>query len=279
MEDGTAYEVTVKKQPAQPPQYCEVRGGTGEVAGDDVKDIEVHCGSAGTVFLAVTRDESDGSVVVAKLYSAGAGPQLVAEAPPGMRLTGGNAGGTMVIPGTETEASLAGGTYHLYVYINHNNSTAGGKATFDVGDVGAVRVVEVREGEQVKAQLYAGDVEPLVVAPVTARVPRGEDPQKGLDCYWSPPGTGVMALPTDRASPVIGRSRQVCEDYDCFQDNVDGARAQTSVHDAMPRGPYDLTCWTDANGSGDYDAGDFWGYRPEVPVVGLPAALELEEVR
>lgn len=258
LPDDTAWAVRVRSAPDG--LSCAVSNGVGVLDGAAVDDVVVRCEPASQVHVDLFWPPSDGSGVQALLISDAG--RLVGRSADQVQLERGRAVFSLQAIGGDQRAAMPSGTYHLFVFVDHDGLDApiGGRVTqYRAGvDRGVYRRLRLRAGAAQTVTLRwqdgdASDVPPLTAVELTVEydeiLPQGE-----LMCWWSPAGMAV-SIPPERAPPVVGVNRVNCGADGCQRgDEVQGIPVM-----GLPEREYRATCWLDVDGDGLLSAGDLTG--------------------
>ena len=242
------------RHPVDPIQQCVVTTGTGIIRDANVSSVSVDCDDAGTVTLDINLPDSAGADVAALLFSTGSRPRLAARAPRDASIKGGKGVFLLKDPTasdsnsrSEPDAFLAGGTYRLYVFVNHDGSTEDqSKPEFNGGDLGLHRTLTVTPGQT--NAVGVGAAVPLLSARVLAtHVPNATG---RMFCWWSPPDAGPLVPPVNpKVAPVVGISSVKCEPSSETCPNTALSTLATTSDPGLPLGAtFDRTCWVDKDG-------------------------------
>jgi len=284
--DGAPYTVTVGQSPQNPWQTCTVTNDTGKVT-DDISNIDVACEKALTVTVEMFLPDSDGGNVKAVLISNGPQGKIVAKSPDEQKLVNGKvlfqmapANNTKKDPAKGFEvATLPGGKYHLYVYVNHDADFDGGKPNYAPGDYSGYAFFDATVDTPPTLTFEPGDMAFLGNGKVTAFAPlTGGKLTKipRLVCYWAPKGNGDIPIPAGAYAPYVGKSLGECDDTGATDDDDEPCMGVfvTDVNPPIPGGTtYEITCWSDIDESGTLNTGDLYNSASAPPG---PAAIGLK---
>ena len=283
------YVVSVERSPEF--STCYVANNEGRVT-SNINNLEIRCQLGTKVQLSLDVNQLPGRSVKAELYSSTVGNlsgrligQMQGELPTDNTIL------VKHLENTEGSSSdpvyLSPGTYHLYTYVNANNSydSSSNQPTYSGGDIGRYSPLIITsddEGTVRSVSLTAADLLPLQAVSVLGTVtgisgsPSDEQSDDSMVCIFSPPNTffnlqGIpIPSPNQTNSPIVGTVSRTCTEG-CSLDSFVYA---TNNNIFLIYGAYDLSCFVDVNNNDVGDSGDFVGTSQSTLTFPIPLSLQ-----
>ena len=269
LNDDATYTVTVARTPNF--KSCSIINGEGSINGAHVTNLVLRCESAGTVEVHLDVPSVEGAMVKMELYStptSNTSARLKGVSDSELKVEEGAVTSLLNDADSTAESTLniPDGLYHLYVYLNSNNSfdSTSNEATFGLGDHGFYREIRVTAGRNNFIRFNQDQWLSLIRATVVATVPEQLNLPNSADeasmiCAYSPPGTFVGASmpipnPVQRGAAVVATASRICT-RDCSISNRQYVTNEPAYIIPTLNG-YDLSCFVDLNDSDGRDAGD-----------------------
>ena len=277
----------------------------GDAGADDILDVVVLCRSGSKLQVEVKAGGVDDAHVRAFMVSYDGGT-LLGRSPGSARISESRAVFVMKDPASSDDALLPfveNATNHendvrLILLLNADADTKLGTTQplyEPVVDRGYVVDLTLLDEQTLTHTVTFGDTHALAGSQVMATyMPAGltadamdwDLKDTPLRCYWAAAGTGeLMTLPPTGGQAIVGTSERTCEDGAevCFMNLGIQVMAVTQDNQGLPsqvagagQVKYDVTCWADANQSGDLDIGDLTAYA-ESQQAGLVVVTLSEE--
>lgn len=274
------------------PEYstCYVANPEGRIT-DDVVNLEIRCQLGTKVQLSLDVNQLPGRSVKAELYSSTVGNisgRLIGKM--NGELPTDNTVLVKDLENTEGSSSepvyLSPGTYHLYTYINANNSydRTSNQPTYKAGDIGRYRTLTITDDDAgtVRSEAFTySNFLPLQPVAVFGQVPgvdgspSDEQADDSMICIFSPPNTFVnqqrvpIPSPNQTNSPIVGKVSRTCTE-EC---ELDSFTYVTNNNTFLINGIYDVSCFVDLNETNAQDPGDFVGTAQVNAIMGIVVIL------